>query len=63
MSGERLTLVRRGKRAGSDYVWWQELPEGEDAESLRSVGYEVVEFFRAGNTTATPEPESRSSGE
>lgn len=41
-----LTLVRRGERVGSEhpeYVWWQELPEGQSAQDLRDVGYEVVE--------------------
>lgn len=43
----RWTMVRRGERLGSsrpDYIWWQELPPGESAEELRSVGYEVVEM-------------------
>lgn len=50
---DRLTLIRRGKRleatgAAADYEWWQELPPGESAEALRSVGYEVVTFVREG---------------
>lgn len=47
-----LTLVRRGKRLGAhgdaaDYEWWMEMPPGETAEGLRSVGYEVIEVAPA----------------
>jgi hypothetical protein len=38
------TIVLRGSRPGPrpDYIWWQELPDGESADGLRSVGYRVV---------------------
>lgn len=39
-----LTLVRRGAKVPDDGTrWWQELPEDQTPEGLRSVGYEVVE--------------------
>lgn len=40
----RLTLIRRGAKVPDDGSrWWQELPEGQTADGVRSVGYEVVE--------------------
>ena len=43
-----ITLVRRGAKVPDDGTqWWQELPEGQTADGLRSVGYEVVEVVPA----------------
>ena len=45
---ERLTLIRRGERVGSnrpDYRWWQELPADETREHLSAAGYEIVDFI------------------
>lgn len=44
-----LTLVRRGEKVPSDgTIWWQELPDGQTAQGLRDVGYEVVDVVPTG---------------
>lgn len=41
-----LPLVRRGaKGPRGGRSWWEELPEGESADGMRSLGYEVVEVI------------------
>lgn len=43
-----LTLIRRGAKVADDGTrWWQELPEWQTAEGVRSVGYEVVDVIPA----------------
>lgn len=49
-----LTLVRRGAKVPDDGSrWWQELPTDSTAESVRSVGYEVVDVVPARSARRT----------